>query len=120
MQLIRGLHNIKSPGQGTVLTIGNFDGVHRGHQAILDRLIESAEEHDLPATVMFFEPHPEEVFQGENAPARLSRCREKVTYFRDHGIDQVLEYRDNAFIDPTIDPEIFCRQKKYMLFVIER
>jgi riboflavin kinase/FMN adenylyltransferase len=95
MQLVRGLHNIKSPGQGTVLTIGNFDGVHRGHQAILDRLIESAKEHDLPSTVMFFEPHPEEVFQGDNAPARLSRCREKVMYFKDYGIDQVIAVKFN-------------------------
>lgn len=95
MQLIRGLHNLTDSLAGTVLTIGNFDGIHRGHQAILSRLRQCARDHQLPSTVMFFEPHPEEVFRPEQAPARLSRCRDKIAYFKNHGIDQVIVVKFN-------------------------
>ena len=70
MELIRGLNNLKDHHHGCVLTIGKFDGVHLGHQAVLANVIEQARRLSLPATVMVFEPHPEEVFTPETAPAR--------------------------------------------------
>ena len=90
MQLIRGLHNLSKSERGCVLTIGNFDGIHRGHQAILKRLLECAEVCDLPSAVMFFEPHPEELFRPDDAPARMSRFRDKITYLKEFGIDQLI------------------------------
>ncbi len=90
MQLIRGLHNLTKSEDGCVLTIGNFDGIHRGHQAILERLIRCAEIYGLPSAVMFFEPHPEELFRPDNAPARMSRFRDKITYLREFGIEQLI------------------------------
>ena len=63
---------------GIALTIGNFDGVHRGHQAMVARLEAAATERRLPACVMTFEPHPREFFTPTEAPARLTPLRDKV------------------------------------------
>jgi riboflavin kinase/FMN adenylyltransferase len=73
----------------TVLTIGNFDGVHLGHRAMLDRLTACARTAGLPAAVLTFEPHPRELFAPEQAPARLSSLREKLNLLENCGIDQV-------------------------------
>lgn len=72
------------------ITIGNFDGVHLGHQAMLARLREVAAQRGLPAAVMTFEPHPREVFTPDQAPARLTSLREKLELFRSQGIDRVV------------------------------
>ncbi|MGE5171106.1 MAG: bifunctional riboflavin kinase/FAD synthetase [Rudaea sp.] len=68
------------------LTIGNFDGVHRGHQAMLTRLVEAAEDLGLPPAVLTFEPHPREFFAPQTAPARLSVLRSKLDLFRAYGV----------------------------------
>lgn len=95
MELIRGLHNLdayrrKFPAQQCVLTIGNFDGVHCGHQMILRQLREKANELNLPATVLIFEPQPLEYFAGQGAPARLTPFREKVRLLTEFGVDTVI------------------------------
>jgi riboflavin kinase/FMN adenylyltransferase len=77
MKLIRGIHNLSQAPHGCVLTIGNFDGVHRGHQALLQGLSEEGRTRALPVVVMIFEPQPLELFAGDKAPARLTRLREK-------------------------------------------
>jgi riboflavin kinase/FMN adenylyltransferase len=89
MQLIRGLHNLKGH-QPCVLTIGNFDGVHRGHQALLQRLVETSRLMQLPACLMSFEPLPQEYFSAQSAPPRLTRLREKWCALTNTGIDQFL------------------------------
>lgn len=89
MQLIRGLHNIRPQHKGCVLSIGKFDGVHLGHQAVLRNLRNKAEELSLPTAVMVFEPQPEEVFTPEKAPARLSRWRDKYEAMRELGMDRL-------------------------------
>lgn len=89
MQLVRGLHNLRPQG-GCVATIGNFDGVHRGHQAILARLRERAAATGLPSCVVIFEPQPREYFVPDQAPARLTRLREKLELLAAQGVDQVL------------------------------
>jgi len=80
MKLIRGIYNLKQQHRGCVLTIGNFDGVHRGHQALMAQLIAEGRKRNLPVVVMLFEPQPLELFAGEKAPARLTRLREKLRW----------------------------------------
>lgn len=90
MELIRGLHNLRPEHHGCIATIGNFDGVHLGHQAILGQLSEKAAELRLPTTVIIFEPQPREYFAGGQAPARLMRLREKIVALRRFAVDRVL------------------------------
>ncbi len=71
------------------LAIGNFDGMHLGHQALLSRLIEVAKAKKLTPAVMTFEPHPREFFTPLNAPARLSNLREKLERFEVLGVEKV-------------------------------
>ncbi|AYC34336.1 bifunctional riboflavin kinase/FAD synthetase [Pseudomonas cavernae] len=90
MQLVRGLHNLRPQHRGCVATIGNFDGVHRGHQAILARLRERAAELGVPSCVVIFEPQPREFFAPGSAPARVTRLRDKLELLAGEGIDRVL------------------------------
>ena len=90
MQLVRGLHNLRPQHRGCVATIGNFDGVHRGHQAILARLRERALALGLPSCVVIFEPQPREYFAPLAAPARLARLRDKLALLAEEGVDLVL------------------------------
>ncbi len=90
MQVIRGLHNLRSEHRGCVATIGNFDGVHLGHQAVFRHLLAQASALSLPATVITFEPQPQEFFAPHKAPARLTRMREKLGALLDAGIDRVV------------------------------
>jgi len=90
MEFIRGLHNLRPEHRGCVATIGNFDGVHLGHQAVLGQLAEKAAELRLPTTAIVFEPQPQEYFAGDRAPARLMRLREKLQAFQRLAVDRVL------------------------------
>ncbi len=90
MRLIRGLHNLRERDRGCVATIGNFDGVHLGHRAVFQRLLQRGRELSLPATVITFEPQPMEYFQPDAAPARLTRLREKLAAIGADGIDRVM------------------------------
>lgn len=90
MELLRGLHNLKKEHSGCVLSIGNFDGIHLGHSAVLSRLLIEAKRLQVPATVVTFEPQPEELFAGDNAPARLSRLRDKYVQLQKLGLDRLL------------------------------
>ena len=69
------------------LAIGNFDGMHLGHQALLQKLNETANALNLTSAVMTFEPHPREFFAPETAPARLSSLREKLEHFAEAGVE---------------------------------
>ena len=97
MQFFRGVtHGAYDSAKGiaakreqSVLTIGNFDGVHYGHRALLSRLVDTAKLLGLPATVLTFEPHPREFFAPDQAPARLSSLREKLTLLAACGIKRV-------------------------------
>jgi riboflavin kinase/FMN adenylyltransferase len=77
------------------LTIGNFDGVHLGHQAMLARLKDAARARGLPACVMTFEPHPREFFAPDQAPTRLTSLREKLELLESFGVDRVQLIRFN-------------------------
>ncbi|OLQ85589.1 riboflavin biosynthesis protein RibF [Vibrio panuliri] len=90
MELIRGIHNILPQHQGCVLTIGNFDGVHLGHQAVLEQVSHQAQALGLPSMVMTFEPQPLELFVKDKAPARLTRLRDKFVQLSKLNIDRLL------------------------------
>ena len=70
MELIRDLHNLKAVHRPCVATIGNFDGVHLGHQAVIKQLKQHAGELGLPAVVVIFEPQPMEYFAPDSAPRK--------------------------------------------------
>ena len=87
MRVFRGI-----PARADVpiaLTIGNFDGVHLGHRAMIARLMELARRHALPVAVMTFEPQPQEFFAPDQAPARLTSLHEKLELLRDCAVDRV-------------------------------
>lgn len=100
MHLIRGLHNLDSVqgalANGCVLTIGNFDGVHLGHQQVLRSVAKQAKVEKLPSVVMVFEPLPVEFFAPDQAPVRLMNLREKMQAFQATEIDYVLCVRFDA------------------------
>lgn len=95
MELIRGVHNLKPRHRGCVATIGNFDGVHAGHRAIVLQLAQKAAELQVPSVVMVFEPQPREFFAPQQAPARLMTFREKCEVLASLGVDRVLCVRFN-------------------------
>ncbi|MCJ9709599.1 bifunctional riboflavin kinase/FAD synthetase, partial [Bordetella hinzii] len=115
---LRIYHHLPPAGQRSpcALTIGNFDGVHRGHQAILARVRETAQTRGLTPSVMTFEPHPREYFaqlhqRPELAPTRISGLRDKVASLARAGMEQVLiepfdarlaEMSANAFIEDLL------------------
>ena len=90
MELIRGLKNLRSCHRGSVASIGNFDGVHLGHRTVLRELGIKARELRLPATVVMFEPMPQEYFARESAPARITRFGEKWPLLAAAGVERVL------------------------------
>ncbi|MCW5626390.1 MAG: bifunctional riboflavin kinase/FAD synthetase [Burkholderiales bacterium] len=99
----------RSSDGGIALTIGNFDGVHRGHEAMVARLRSAAAALGLPSAVMTFEPHPREFFTPAAAPARLTPLREKVERLAALGVDRVYLCRfDAAFAAQP--PEAFVEE----------
>ncbi|MFA6178171.1 MAG: bifunctional riboflavin kinase/FAD synthetase [Candidatus Methylopumilus sp.] len=90
MQVFRHFHQASLSAQAKVplaLAIGNFDGVHLGHQALLKQLVETAKSRSLGAAVLTFEPHPREFFAPQDAPARLTSLREKLEWFVEAGVE---------------------------------
>jgi riboflavin kinase/FMN adenylyltransferase len=97
-KLIRGLYNIPLQAKGGIITIGNFDGVHKGHQALIEKVKFEATQQNKPSIVITFEPQPLEFFAPEKKIARLTRWREKYSALVATGIDYVLVLRfDRGF-----------------------
>jgi len=96
VQVFRGLPDLAGSLRPIALTIGNFDGVHLGHQAMLARLSEAAEDLNLPSAVLTFDPHPREFFAPGAAPPRLSTLRGKLEQFAAHGVAQIHVARFDA------------------------
>ncbi|WP_445371756.1 bifunctional riboflavin kinase/FAD synthetase [Methylomonas sp. HW2-6] len=90
MRLIRGLNHLEPLRNGCVLTIGNFDGLHLGHQLVITKLAEHGRRLNLPTVAMVFEPQPLEYFLADHAPSRLTRLREKAIQFAKLPIDELL------------------------------
>lgn len=98
MHLFRGLTRLEPLNNGCVLSMGNFDGVHSGHQSIIEKLADQGKSTGLPVVLLIFEPQPLEFFLGENAPSRLTRLREKVIQFKSLPIDKILLVKFNQAI----------------------
>lgn len=113
MKVFRGLPNAESRAP-CALTIGNFDGVHRGHQALLARVCESASRLNLDAAVMTFEPHPREFFAQlagvpEKAPQRIANLRDKLQSLSNTGVDRVIvEHFNSSFA--ALSPQDFIEK----------
>ncbi len=90
MKFIRGLENIQRYPTGCVVAIGNFDGVHRGHQVIIENLIKESLRHKIPSVVVVFEPQPKEYFLGDKAPSRLTNLREKIVQIKQFGVQNLV------------------------------
>jgi len=93
MELVRGLHNISRTPEGCVLTVGNYDGVHLGHQKMIGALKARAAELRSAATVLVFEPSSKEFIDPEGAPPRLTRWREKFLALAAQGVDRLVTLR---------------------------
>ncbi len=104
MQVFRGLPS--AADVPIALTIGNFDGVHRGHQAMLSRLAEAAEDLALPSAVLTFDPPPREFFAKSTAPPRLSSLRDKIEQFAVRDIARTYVARFDARL-ASVGPEAF-------------
>jgi riboflavin kinase/FMN adenylyltransferase len=103
MQVFRGLprSELRAP---CALTIGNFDGVHRGHQALLARVVAAARARNIAAAVMTFEPHPRELFTPERAPMRISSLRDKLGALAEQGIDRaIVQHFNRPFASLTAE-----------------
>ena len=110
MQVFRGFHH-PALAPACALTIGNFDGVHRGHQAMLALLHSEARHRGLPSCVLTFEPHPRDYFAAvagkpELAPARIATLRDKLTELERCGIDQVVVLRFDRQLS-SLSPQAF-------------
>jgi riboflavin kinase/FMN adenylyltransferase len=95
MELIRGLHNLRPRHRGCVTTIGAFDGVHLGHQAVIRHLLTKAQQLSLPSAIIVFEPLPREYFAPVEAPARIMSFWEKCRALEALGVDRILRIRFN-------------------------
>lgn len=101
MELIRGRLNLRERHRGCVATIGNFDGVHLGHRAIIDQLKRRSAETGQRSMLIVFEPQPQEYFRGREAPARLSPLRDKLELLAALDVDYLLCLRFNRALAET-------------------
>ena len=96
MECIRGLYNVRPRHRGAVVTIGNFDGFHRGHRQLVGLLKARARTHDAPSLVMLFEPQPREYFARGEARIRLMRLSAKLASLAEAGVDYAMVLRFDA------------------------
>jgi riboflavin kinase/FMN adenylyltransferase len=108
MELVRGLHNIPRTHQGCVLTVGNYDGVHLGHQKMIGVLKQRAVELRSTAAVLVFEPSSKEFIDPEGAPPRLTRWREKFLALAAQGVDRLVTLRFDESMR-AMTPESFVK-----------
>jgi len=112
MELIRGLHNLAARHRGCVVSIGNFDGMHRGHQALVERLKQLSQQYRLPSTAVIFEPTPREFFarvSNTPSPPRIAGFRGKLRGLQRAGIDRILVLRFDRALS-SLSGETFIRQ----------
>ena len=119
MLITRGIESARAASRGCVVAIGTFDGLHLGHQAILEKLKSCSRESSLPAAVLTFEPHPREFLAPQSAPARLMRLRDKAEMLDAAGVSELRVLRFGTalsawdgvtFIDRILDRGMAAKQ----------
>ncbi len=106
IELVRGLHNLRPRHRGCAMTVGKFDGIHLGHQVLLERTRDEARSAGLPATVLSFDPSPRDFFYPDRAPPRICGLRDKLTELQRHGIERLVLVRFDQRI-ASIPPKDF-------------
>lgn len=101
MKLLRGFNHLALFNKGAVATVGNFDGVHLGHQHLIKELRTKADKMKLPLVIILFEPQPREYFHKNNAPARLSSLREKMNVLHQCQVDYIYCIKFDAKLAQT-------------------
>jgi len=90
MRIIESFHDVQPSDQQSVIAIGNFDGVHRGHKALMNEAQQIAAEYNTSMSVLTFEPHPRQLFQPDQPPARLTPVNVKAKLLKDQGVDRLI------------------------------
>ena len=111
MQIYRHITNSGSHPP-CVLTIGNYDGIHLGHQKIINELLIKSKKAQIESSIMIFEPHPREFFTPKNAPTRITSLREKIEYFQSRNIDRVYIVKFNERFSHMSGDEFILRLKE--------
>lgn len=106
MRLIRGYHCFPDIPQGTALTVGNYDGVHLGHQTVLKKLVDTAKQRNLASVLVVFEPMPSELFGGVNTPARITSLREKLLALKELNLDYIVVQRFTKQFAATLATDV--------------
>ncbi|SFF66126.1 riboflavin kinase / FMN adenylyltransferase [Fontimonas thermophila] len=109
MKLVRGIQNWPADERGCALTIGNFDGIHRGHQQLVRRTVELGHELGVPSAILSFEPTPREYFCASGAPGRIGTLRGKLRDLEALGLDRLIVQRfGRAFA--TLEAPVFIHE----------
>jgi len=111
MQIYRHIPNSGSHPP-CVLTIGNYDGIHLGHQKIINELLIKSKKAQIESSIMIFEPHPREFFTPKNAPTRITSLREKIEYFQSRNIDRIYIVKFNVRFSHMSGDEFILRLKE--------
>ena len=121
MRLIRGIAGLTAPAGRCAVTIGSYDGLHLGHQALLTRLVDQAQQASLPSVVVTFEPMPRDYLQPQDPPARLTSLRERVRLLELLPVDYLCVLRfDEALrnLSPQEFAELLARRLNAVSVVV--
>ena len=111
MQIYRHIPNSGSHPP-CVLTIGNYDGIHLGHQKLINELLIKSKKCQIESAIMIFEPHPREFFTPKDAPTRITSLREKIEYFKSRKIDRIYIVKFNVEFSHMSGDEFIMRLKE--------
>jgi riboflavin kinase/FMN adenylyltransferase len=111
MQIYRHIPNSGSHPP-CALTIGNYDGIHLGHQKLINELLIKSKKDQIESAIMIFEPHPREFFTPKDAPTRITSLREKIEYFKSRKIDRIYIVKFNVNFSNMSGDEFIIRLKE--------
>lgn len=121
MKITRGIHNLKEINSNSVVTIGNFDGIHLGHQKLFSHTCMIGKKYNIPTVVILFEPQPLEFLKNKNAPLRITNFREKIKYIAYYNINTILCIKFNKFFQSLTAEDFIINiliNKLHMKFIV--
>jgi riboflavin kinase/FMN adenylyltransferase len=110
------LRHLRKKEKECCITIGNFDGIHLGHQKLIDKVIYQSKKNNLQSALLTFEPHPKEFFFPNDPPERIISLRDKLEFFGDKGIERVHILKFDKYL-ANLSPNEFLKMLKEKLFV---